>query len=116
MTKEEKLIVSAYTGVLLCDYADFHAFAEGVLERAIDRAEFSSQEIWDDLKMKTSSMLSDLGKEEEAKPIIEVNAMYLYDQEEIYHNCAVQVLTNTATGEQSWGWWPENDPPTFIRH
>lgn len=29
----------------------------------------------------------------------------IYDKEEIYHDCTVQVLTNTATGETSVGWW-----------
>lgn len=29
----------------------------------------------------------------------------IYDKEETYPNCTVQVLTNTATGETSVGWW-----------
>lgn len=29
----------------------------------------------------------------------------LYDVEEIYPNCTVQVLRNTVTGEISVGWW-----------
>lgn len=29
----------------------------------------------------------------------------MYDKEEIYPDCTVQVLTNTATGEVSVGWW-----------
>jgi hypothetical protein len=29
----------------------------------------------------------------------------IYDQEETYPNCTVQVLTNTVTGEVSVGWW-----------
>lgn len=29
----------------------------------------------------------------------------IYDKEEIYPNCTVQVLTNTVTGEVSVGWW-----------
>lgn len=29
----------------------------------------------------------------------------IYDKEEIYPDCTVQVLTNTATGETSVGWW-----------
>lgn len=29
----------------------------------------------------------------------------IYDQAETYPNCTVQVLTNTATGEVSVGWW-----------
>lgn len=33
----------------------------------------------------------------------------VFDKEEIYHNCTVQVLTNTKTGEVSVGWWQEHD-------
>ena len=29
----------------------------------------------------------------------------IYDKEETYPNCTVQVLTNTVTGEVSVGWW-----------
>ena len=29
----------------------------------------------------------------------------VFDQEEIYPNCTVQVLTNSVTGEVSVGWW-----------
>lgn len=36
---------------------------------------------------------------------VEIN---LFDKEEIFPNCTVQVLTNTATGETSVGWW-KND-------
>ena len=32
----------------------------------------------------------------------------LYDKEEIYENCTVQILTNTITGKTSIGWW-QND-------
>lgn len=35
------------------------------------------------------------------------NTCVLFDKEETYHNCAVQVLINTETGETSWGWWKE---------
>lgn len=36
---------------------------------------------------------------------LEIN---IYDKEEIFENCTVQVLTNTITGEVSVGWW-QND-------
>ena len=36
--------------------------------------------------------------------IVKVETSF-YDQEEVFHNCTVQVLTNTATGETSVGWW-----------
>ena len=29
----------------------------------------------------------------------------IFDKEETYENCTVQVLTNTVTGEVSVGWW-----------
>ena len=36
--------------------------------------------------------------------IVKVETSF-YDQEETYPDCTVQVLTNTATGEISVGWW-----------
>lgn len=30
----------------------------------------------------------------------------IYDTEEIYPNCTVQVWTNSYTGKSSVGWWP----------
>lgn len=39
-------------------------------------------------------------------PQMETN---LFDQEEIHHNCTVQILTNSKTGETSIGWWEEDD-------
>ncbi|MBQ2269374.1 MAG: hypothetical protein II338_03910, partial [Bacteroidaceae bacterium] len=35
----------------------------------------------------------------------------IFDSEEIHHNCTVQILHNSVTGEQSIGWWHENEPP-----
>lgn len=29
----------------------------------------------------------------------------VYDQEEIFEDCTVQILTNSVTGETSVGWW-----------
>lgn len=36
--------------------------------------------------------------------ILEVHVA-IYDKEELYNNCVVQVLTNTVTGDVSVGWW-----------
>lgn len=30
----------------------------------------------------------------------------IFDEEEIYPNCTVQILRNSVTGEVSVGWWP----------
>lgn len=35
----------------------------------------------------------------------QVTETNIFDKEEIYPNCTVQVLTNTTTGEISVGWW-----------
>ena len=38
------------------------------------------------------------------RPLLKIETSF-YDKEETYPNCTVQVLTNTATGETSVGWW-----------
>ncbi len=38
----------------------------------------------------------------------------VFDEEETYPDCTVQVLTNTVTGEVSIGWWPNNEKPKEI--
>lgn len=40
----------------------------------------------------------------------------VYDREELYENCLVQVLTNSVTGETSVGFWPGESKPdsTFL--
>ena len=38
---------------------------------------------------------------------IRVDAVLIYDKETVYHNCTVQVLENTVTGDVSVGWWRE---------
>lgn len=40
MTQKERLIVSAYTGVIMTDWGSFHAYAESVLGRLIWTHEF----------------------------------------------------------------------------
>lgn len=35
----------------------------------------------------------------------------VFDKEEVYTNCTVQVLTNTVTGDVSVGWWRNDKPP-----
>ena len=50
MTKEERLIVSAYTGVLMTSFNEFHKFAEEKLGRPIFTHEFADKVVIDDLK------------------------------------------------------------------
>lgn len=50
MTKEEKLIVSAYTGILMTNFSDFHEFAEKKLNRPVWTHEFASEMVANELK------------------------------------------------------------------
>ncbi len=65
MTKLEKLIVSAYTGVLMVDMADFKNFAEGVMQRKMEEYEFLIQPTWDILKKKTEHKFMELCRGEQ---------------------------------------------------
>ena len=50
MTKQEKLIVSAYTGILMTDFSDLHEFAEKKLGRPIWTHEFAEESVMNALK------------------------------------------------------------------
>lgn len=43
-----------------------------------------------------------------ASEIVKVETSF-YDKEETFPDCTVQVLTNTATGETSVGWWKNGE-------
>lgn len=45
MTKQERIIVSAYTGVSMCDFGDIHGYIEEKLGRPIWTHEFVSPEL-----------------------------------------------------------------------
>ena len=38
----------------------------------------------------------------------------LYNEEEFYPNCTVHILRNSVTGDESIGWWDNDDPPAGI--
>ena len=63
MTKEEKLIVSAYTGVLMTNFGDLHKFIEEQLGRPVFTHELASeavqQELQDKLKPKFLALCND---------------------------------------------------------
>lgn len=51
MTKEEKLIVSAYTGVLMTEFSDLHEFIEEKLGRPVWTHELANELVVEELKM-----------------------------------------------------------------
>ena len=50
MTKKEKIIVSAYTGVLMCDFADLQKYAEEKFGRPCFTHEFGDSKFAEELK------------------------------------------------------------------
>lgn len=50
MTKQEKLIVSAYTGVLMTDFDDLHKFIEEKLGRPVFTHELADELVVKELK------------------------------------------------------------------
>ncbi len=65
MTQYEKLIVSAYTGILMTEMHDFQNFVEKTLGRPVQTIEFANQEIWEALKEKLKPEFMKLCEEEE---------------------------------------------------
>lgn len=49
MTNKEKLIVSAYTGILMVEWSEFHKFIEKLLGRPILTHEFDNEELIEEI-------------------------------------------------------------------
>lgn len=57
LTKEQAVIISAYTGILMCKFDDLHQYAEKVLNRPVFTHEFASEEFSHELKQATKTDL-----------------------------------------------------------
>jgi len=53
MTKEEKIILSAYTGVLMCDFRDLHEYIEDLFGRSVWTHEMGEEWFEQELKSKS---------------------------------------------------------------
>lgn len=64
MTRQEKIVVSAYTGVLMCDFSDLHEYIEKIMGRPVLTHELAEKTIWEEIKEKVKpSFLELCGKE-----------------------------------------------------
>lgn len=52
MTKHEAIVVSAYTGFLMCNFSDVHEYVEKKLGRPVWTHEFADKNIWDEIREK----------------------------------------------------------------
>lgn len=53
MTKREAAIVSAYTGMLIGNFADMHQYIEEKLGRAVWTPELADKITWEEIKQKS---------------------------------------------------------------
>lgn len=65
MTKREKLIVSAYTGVLMTDFDDFHAYVEALFEHPVFTHEMLTDKFFAELMSKVKPEFMKLCEEED---------------------------------------------------
>lgn len=66
------------------------------------------------LRVEIQEMKSKYDKLKEGSPkagdVVELHAN-IFDKVEVFHNCTVEVLTNTVTGDVDIGWYPEGSSP-----
>lgn len=55
MTEKERVIVSAYTGYLMCDFGEVHLYIEQVLGRPVWTHELASSEMWEKIRKAASA-------------------------------------------------------------
>jgi len=65
MTKQEKIIVSAYTGVLMCDFDDVHEYIQKKLGRPVYTHELADKGIQKEVKEKSHEDFLEICNREE---------------------------------------------------
>lgn len=63
MTKHEALVISAYTGCLLCKWDELHCFIEKKLGRPVLTHELASPDVLETLRKKLKPELLEICKE-----------------------------------------------------
>lgn len=64
MTKYEKIVVSAYTGILMCDFSDMHEYIEKKLGRPVFTHEMANKTLWNEIAEKTKDDFLAICKED----------------------------------------------------
>ena len=52
MTEKERIIVSAYTGYLMCDFSKVHEYIEQKLGRSVWTHEFADEKLFEEIQDK----------------------------------------------------------------
>lgn len=81
-------------------------FASDLIENLGSENESLRTEL-QEVKSKYDKLKEDSPK---AGDVVELHAN-IFDKVEVFHNCTVEVLTNTVTGDVDIGWYPEGSSP-----
>lgn len=76
MTKQERLIVSAYTGVLMCDFSEFQIYVEQLLQRPVFTHELAMADVWQEIKEKSKPAFLALCQDEADREIESCNTFF----------------------------------------
>ena len=60
MTKQEKIVISAYTGVLMCDISDLRKYIEKILGRPVYSHELADDNVCEEIKAKSKADFLDI--------------------------------------------------------
>lgn len=60
MTKHEKIVVSAYTGILMCDFSDMHKYIEEKLSRPVFTHELALDSVQAEIREKVKADFMDI--------------------------------------------------------
>lgn len=55
MTLHEKVVLSAYTGILMCDFSEVHKYIEKFLGRPVWAHELASDALWETIEEKAKA-------------------------------------------------------------
>lgn len=66
MTKYEKVIVSAFTGSLMCDFVELHAYIEEKLGRPVFTHELANEQIMEEIRLVSKDEFLAICKKDEA--------------------------------------------------
>jgi Pyruvate/2-oxoacid:ferredoxin oxidoreductase delta subunit len=69
MTEKEKIIVSAYTGILMTDFSKVHEYVEKKLDRPVWTHEFAFESVQEEIKEKSEDDFLDLCKKDDDSKI-----------------------------------------------
>ena len=114
MTHREKVIVSAYTGILMCDFSDVHEYIEKILGRPVWTHELADKKIQDEIKAASKSDFLTICETEEGHVpphgrLIDVDKVL----GEFAHNLGIRSLDYLTPSERAIVSW-FRDAPTVI--